>query len=277
MININLIMPTLGRSKEVFEYINSLRNSSEIELYKINLYIMDQNNNDLLSILEDYAFDKVNEEVIKSKIRGLSLNRNIGLHNTISGLCAFPDDDCLYYENTLRQVTKFFKENIDVDIVLGRIFDRNTQKNIIKNWPDKEVIVNKFNFYHLSSSITIFLRDKPNILFDDRLGAGAEFGSCEDPDFLYRLLQQGKKIVYTPSIDVWHPTPDESTISLDKVNSYASGFGAFIRKDFALVKLYLLLGCVAKKCFQCLFMNKSFKKGYFKAFFTGLYKGITQF
>lgn len=268
-------MPTLGRSKEVYEYIESLEKSFKFN-DKVKLYIIDQNI-DLLNELYHYQFGNFLGYVSKSKNKGLSVNRNIGIQRVDSGVCAFPDDDCLYYEDTINQVTTFFAENIDVDVVIGRIFDQSTQKNIIRNWPDVEVIVNKFNFYQLSSSITIFLRDKPDLFFDERLGAGAAFGSCEDPDFLYRLLQQGKKIVYTPSIEVWHPTPDESAISLDKVNSYASGFGAFIRKDFDSIKLYLLFGCIAKKSFQFIFFNNNFKKGYFSAFFSGLFKGIVKF
>lgn len=270
-------MPTLGRTEEVFEYIKSVEKSSELVDYSLSLYIIDQNNGLLLNELDDYQFHNITGHVSKNKVKGLSANRNRGLYFIDSGICAFPDDDCLYYEDTVECVVNYFEQNLDVDVVIGRIFDREKKENIIKNWPNEEVVVNMANFYQLSSSITIFLREKPDILFDERLGAGAKFGSCEDPDFLYRLLKNGMKIVYTPTIEVWHPAPDESSISLDKVKSYSSGFGAFIRKDLDFIKSYLLLGCLAKKGFQFLFMNNKFRKGYFKAFFSGLFRGLTQF
>ena len=273
----NLIMPTVNRKKEVFDFIESLTQQLGLDAHKLNLYIMDQNEEKILSDIETISNDNINIIYTKSADKGLSLNRNYGLDKINRGIVSFPDDDCVYFDNTLKSVIDFFDANTTVDIVIGRIFDRRHNKNIIKNWPAQDVVVNKFNFYQLSSSITIFCRDKPSIQFDSRLGAGSKFGSCEDPDFLYRLLKMGKKIVYTPSIEVWHPEPDVTNISLQKVQAYACGFGAFVNKEFDLIKMYLLFGCVAKKIYQYLIWNKNYKKGYFKAFFKGLYYGLLNF
>lgn len=279
-MHISLIVPTLGRLNEFDDFLTSIiRNDSEsIKNKLLEVIVVDQNEDGFgLRDIATKHSDVLNVNYIPSSKKGLSHNRNVGLELVNMGVVAFPDDDCTYYSDTVTKVESFFIKNPKVDVVIGRIFDRSTQKNIIRNWPEKNVIVNRFNFYQLSSSITIFLREKEELYFDENLGAGAAFGSCEDPDFLYRLLKQGKTILYTPSIEVWHPTPDESTISLDKVSSYSRGFGAFVRKDFDLVKLYLFLGCLTKKSFQFMFFNKKFKKGYFKAFFTGLFKGIVKF
>jgi len=271
----SLVIATLGIKDELEQLLTSFSNQS-YNISDIEVIIVDQNEKNFLnSTLK--KFKNLNVIYIHSDIKGLSFNRNIGLKKATGDIICFPDDDCLYYIDTLSSVVKFFEANQSCDVALGRIYDRVDNINIIKTWPVQEKSIFTFNVYFMSSSITIFIRASVLISFDETLGVGARFGSCEDPDLLYRLLTQGKRIVYTPSIDVWHPTPDESNISLFKVSSYASGFGAFIRKDFDFVKLYLLLGCIIKKCLQFLFMNKKFKKGYFKAFFTGLYKGITQF
>lgn len=279
-MRISLIVPTLGRLNEFDKFLLSIiQNESELIKNKLlEVLVVDQNDDGFgLRHLTTKHSDVLNVNYVTSSRKGLSYNRNVGLSLVSLGIVAFPDDDCTYYSDTISQVESFFLNNPKVDVVIGRIFDRSTQQNIIRRWPEEEVIVTKFNFYQVSSSITIFLREKPDLIFDENLGAGAAFGSCEDPDFLYRLLKQGKSIVYTPNIEVWHPTPDESTISLEKVNAYSSGFGAFVRKEFDLVKLYLLLGCLVKKSFQFIFFNKNFKKGYFKAFFTGLFKGVVKF
>lgn len=272
---INLIMPTVGRTSEVLEYIDSLECSSR-DLQGVHLFIYNQNDS-LCKDLKNYNFKNFNGVIAHSKRKGLSINRNIGLQAAEKGVFGFPDDDCLYYPETLTQVLKFFHENNDVDVVIGRIFDRTSNKNIIKDWPAKEKKLTKFNFYQLASSVTIFLREKPSSLFDERLGAGTNYGSCEDPDFLYCLLKQEKNIIYTPTIEVWHPETDYRSISRDKVYSYARGFGAFIKKDFDYIKLYLLLGCILKKVFQFMFYRKRFIKGYFLTFFYGLFSGIKEF
>jgi hypothetical protein len=270
-------MPTVNRKKEVFDFIESLAQQWGLNALKLNLYIIDQNKEEILCDLDTISHDNIKIIYTKSADKGLSLNRNYGLDKINRGIVSFPDDDCVYFEDTLKSVIDYFDANPTVDIVIGRIFDRRLNKNIIKNWPEHDVVVNKFNFYQLSSSITIFCRDKPSIQFDSRLGAGSKFGSCEDPDFLYRLLKLEKKVVYTPSIDVWHPEPDVTHISLQKVQAYACGFGAFVNKEFDLIKMYLLLACVAKKSYQYLFLKKNYSKGYFKAFFKGLYYGLINF
>lgn len=275
MTRVNLIMPTIGRFNEVYECIESIECFSN-KSYSTYLQVLDQNNG-LLRTLKSYKNDCFYCSVIRSKKRGLSINRNIGIKNIKSGIVAFPDDDCIYYKDTISNVIKYFEDNPLVDVVLGRIYERRTKKNIIKNWPDHAVKINKLNFYKFSSSITIFLRCKPEILFDERLGAGSAYGSCEDPDFLYRLLKKGKRIAYSPTIDIWHPFPNQSTISLKKVFLYARGLGGFIRKDFDLIKFYLLTGCLVKKSAEFIFKHGHFQKGYFRAFFSGLFNGILKF
>ncbi|ENK3380148.1 glycosyltransferase family A protein [Escherichia albertii] len=268
-----LLMPTIGRTVEIENFILSVGKRAS----SVQLLIADQNAPGFIETQKLYeCSENIDLHYFHSEQKGLSSNRNLLLSKLDSqeGIIAFPDDDCLYYEDTLDLVISFFEDNPDVDVLLGCIYDRSCDKYLFKKWPRKRLIVNYLNVYFMSSSITIFVR-KPNLhKFDPVLGAGAEYGACEDPDYLYGLLKKGYKIVYDPSIQVWHPAPDYHKISLDKVYSYAKGFGYFVRKDIDAFKILLLVLLISKKLFQLVFKSKNFPVKYFKMYFSGLIHGF---
>lgn len=84
----------------------------------------------------------------------------------------------------------------------------------------KELDVNRFNSYFINSSITMFIKKEFILNFDENLGVGAKFGSCEDADLIYRILENKAKGFYTPKIELWHPEPNYQEISLEKVKNY---------------------------------------------------------
>jgi len=136
--------------------------------------------------------------------------------------------------------------------------------------------VNRFNSYFINSSITIFIKKEFILNFDENLGVGAKFGSCEDADLIYRILKNKAKGIYTPKIELWHPETNYQEIPLEKVKNYASGFGYFVRKNTDAIKVLLLVLLIGKKTIQFMMniFTKRFQKGYFKTFFNGLITGI---
>ena len=127
----------------------------------------------------------------------------------------------------------------------------------------------------MCSSITIFVK-RNKFMFNENLGSGSKYGSCEDVDYIYNLLLSGKRIFYNPEIKVWHPEINNKNISLIRVESYAAGLGYFISYKKSLIKFGLLLGCVFIKLFQFIFKNNDYNKGYFYNYFTGFIRGLVR-
>lgn len=276
-IEISLLMATYGRCAEVLDFCESL-NSQNFDMNEVELIIIDQNDD---CILEDalrianYKFELIYR---KESIKSLSRARNIALEISRGKIIGYPDDDCIYYSNTLYEIVSYFEHNSSHKTVMGRIYDRDLEEDIIKKWPKTNKRVNLYNYYNFANSITLFHIRLPGVIFDERMGAGRYFGSAEDVDFLYRLLESRIKVDYIASIEVWHPKFKFEEISLSKVRSYARGLGFFIRKQhlFMMPKYIHLIILICYKFYQLLTSSLTikFRKGYFLEYFIGVYEGF---
>lgn len=269
----SLVIATIGRQQELKDLLSSLL-TQRYDLKKIEIIIVDQNE---VGYLDDFItdFSNLNIVSISSDKRGLSYNRNIGIQKVTGDVICFPDDDCKFYMDTFVEVVRRLEDD-KTDFCIGRIYDRNTNTDILKKWPTKQFYVTRLNAYFITSSITMFIKKKSIENFDVKLGSGSVYGSCEDADLIYRIIKKGCLGVYSPNIQLWHPEPNYNVISLQKVRNYSSGFGYFVRKETDVVKIVLLLLLIIKKATQMLsnLFNNRFKRKYFYNFSVGLLSGL---
>ena len=239
MIAISLIVTTLGRCDELERLLSSLTQQT-VDPSRFEVIVVDQNDSiDLTPMISRYT-SILTLRHVKSSIRGLSLNRNIGLHLAQGKIVAFPDDDCTYYPDTLETVLRCFQGNENISLFAGAIYDRSTDTCVIRRWPRTPCFLTRWNFFLLTSSISIFSK-RTDLRFDERLGVGARFGSNEDTDYVLRALSSGGIVRYEPSIEVWHPAQPMMLIPTDKIYTYGLGFGALVAKDFSLALAILFL------------------------------------
>lgn len=276
-ITVSLILATQGRLSEVIDFCESL-NSQNYELDKVELIVVDQNETFYLRNFFLGFTPKYKILYIRSPVKGLSFSRNLGIELARGRIIGYPDDDCTYYPDTLKEVIRCFGENSQKKIIFGRIFDRGLGRNVIRAWPVVTRRVGFANYFRYSNSVTMFHSQDPLLRFDNEMGAGQYFGSCEDVDFLYRWLENNQNVEYYPSIDVWHPDFDPENVTLDKVRSYARGFGFFMQKKHSVrwPKYLHFILLIFYKTFQMQrsIFRKTFKKGYFSAYFYGIFEGI---
>ncbi|MES2590484.1 MAG: glycosyltransferase family 2 protein [Bacteroidota bacterium] len=243
---ISLIIPTYGRTKELEELLESLNNQT----YKtFEVLIVDQN--DLISI--DEIVNKYESSLIikhiKSSKKGIAISKNIGIVNSKGGLITFPDDDCKYYPDTLQNAFDYFQKNTTVDIFYGRIYDMVQKVNIIRNWSDKDIKLNRFNFHNNYSAITCFSKNK-DLFFDENFGVGSKYGCGEEFDYIMIALNSGMHVMYTPQISIWHPRLDVNVMSKEKVFYYAKGYGAVFRKNLNFVYALLFISSLSYQLAQ---------------------------
>ena len=137
-----------------------------------------------------------------------------------------------------------------MDIFLGRIFDRELNRNVMRPWPDEKKSIDINNVYLFASSIVMFVKKVDGMHFDAQLGVGARFGGYEDVEFVLRSIKAGRTVAYRPAVQVMHPELNRHVMSRSKVFSYGLGFGAMCRKHASIPVAYLFFKSIGFHLYQ---------------------------
>lgn len=235
-MKISLVCATYGRKDELREFLESL---CEQKYKDFEVIVVDQNPPGFLEHVYAAFQNHLNLKVVRSE-RGLSKARNVGLNYANGEVVGFPDDDCRYYPDTLEQVALTFCKTHAV-CILGKIYDREHARNVMRNWPSTGKSLGRFGAYLYGSSICLFARrlsDSEFARMDEKFGVGAQYGCSEDVDYVIRLLPHGA-LVYVPDVQIWHPELNMKVMSAEKLISYSYGAGALYKKH----RLFLIFFC----------------------------------
>lgn len=181
----------------------------------------------------------------------LSIARNIALsHANLQGfdVVAFPDDDCWYSEDLIRDVFAYFSDNAFCNILCTNVMDPSNNKTYGGRPIGITVPIDSKNVFSYPISVGIFIRIRErlikHIFFDETLGAGTDIGSGEETDLIYRLIKNNEKCIYVGNIFVYHPVVDSNyrLEDISKCYKYGVGFGYLTRRmvtnDDYIVLLY---------------------------------------
>ncbi|PKM76775.1 MAG: glycosyltransferase family 2 protein [Firmicutes bacterium HGW-Firmicutes-15] len=229
----SLVLATVNRTDELRTFLFHLNQQSYRDF---QLIVVDQNNDDsLLPILAPY-FDSFPLIHIKSKKRGASRARNLGLKHASGEIIGFPDDDCWYPTDLLKNVLDFFNRCPEWDGFIGRTvgIEGNT---VMLRFDNRAGAVTKYNAWRRGVTSTMFFKSHIMMAsggFDEQLGVGADspWGSGEETDYLIRLLNDGCRIFYDPTLILYHPNPLKYAQEklLVRAYSYGCGMGKVLRK-----------------------------------------------
>jgi glycosyltransferase involved in cell wall biosynthesis len=225
-------MATYGRYDDVARFLLEIQKQ---EYKNFEIIIIDQNDRiDLSPLIDNYRQEY---EIIycKNQVKGLSINRNIGLELASGDIICFPDDGCYYTKDTLKDVCDIFVNNPGVDFITVSLQDFS--KNIYQNNLQKKKKINSINFFEYSISPSIFLRKEniQNFKFDVDFGIGSFYGSGEDSDLIMYLLSRSCKGVYLPCLYIHHPAK-KNIPDVNRLSKYAFGFGAIMKKGAMIYK-----------------------------------------
>ena len=128
MIKISIIVPIYNIEEYISECIDSILKQS----YKnIEVILIDDGSTDNSGKLcDNYCELDKRIKVIHCKNGGLSAARNIGIKICTGDYIIFLDGDDFLVENCIEDICKKINENINVDIICGKI---------IKYYPDKQI------------------------------------------------------------------------------------------------------------------------------------------
>jgi GT2 family glycosyltransferase len=149
---------------------------------------------------------------IRSATKGLGRARNIGLHHAQSEIVAFTDDDCTVPLNWLQVMEEVFERNPRVSVAFCNVevAPHNNTTGFIPGYVRSEsklvcTFWDKCRSRGIGAGMAV---RKPQILaiggFDEELGAGGLFPSCEDGDIALRALSRSQWVYETHEVAVIH-------------------------------------------------------------------------
>lgn len=220
----SLITATLGRRDEVKRLLESLCNQ---DFKDFEFILVDQNTDGRLDDVVAQFADKMNLIHIKSEIKGLSYNRNLGLEIAKGEIVAFPDDDSFYASDVLLKMDRSFREYPSEKLRLLKIEDPVTHKIWLEGKPGP---VRRPELMRYANSINIFLVRRNGMRFDSRLGVGADFGSGEESDFLWEEMRKDDCGRFVDAM-VYHLECSVNYRDNARLYSYGLGWGAIFKKE----------------------------------------------
>ncbi len=238
-VRFSLVLATVQRVAELERMIASLA----AQTYKsFELILVDQNTDDrLLPVVERWQ-----NHLLLIHLRtgpGLSRARNLGLGIARGELVGFPDDDCWYREDCLKQINEWFDQNPDYSL-LSTCSRDETGSEVASRWPRHSCVVDRRSALKTCTTFCLFMR-RQNAMnvggFDEEMGPGAQtpFQAAEDHDVALRVIAREGYGWFEKSIVVHHPRKDAASAPPQRAFHYGVGFGHLLRKHRYGVRVWL--------------------------------------
>ena len=241
--DLSLVVCTYGRTKQLSELIDSIKRQS---ILPKEIIIVDQNPPGFLdTLIKDCAGDLniVHENVA---FTGASKARNYGASMAKGELIAFPDDDCIYRENTIKNVVRGFERKDELGVLIAG--KDETVYTIDRNKSPRKNAVTEIHtvlglFKAKAETSNIFTRRKElsklDYIFDGNIGPGksTKWASNEETDLLLRLLRSNILIAKDENVRIIHHSSQGSLI---KTLQYGMGRYELIRRNNLGMHIYFI-------------------------------------
>jgi glycosyltransferase involved in cell wall biosynthesis len=234
---VSVVVATRDRPKALDQCLGALQ-ASEHDSFEV--IVVDQSADDasarLVTALGDARVRYLPQETV-----GASKARNAGIAAARGAVIAFTDDDCTVPSEWLRQVEAACTGPGSPGVVLGalRAALADSYERFTPSWAPRRVRRLRWSWqsaFH-GEGATANMAVRREVCerlggFDEFLGAGAPFRSCEDNDFCERALRAGFTLLHDPRIEVLHwgarSRVDGAADGLRY--DYSRGYGAMLAK-----------------------------------------------
>lgn len=209
---ISVIICTKDRPHSIKNCLDSLLNST-FKPFEIILVDQSTKNDTRKMALQ---IKNLNIRYIKARARGLGYARNVGIAAATAPILAFTDDDCIVQKDWLACIFTSFSENSEIDGVFGKTKPYQSHLHVGNICPctftsvnDKEHVIQKPGKHWEHIGFGNNMAFKKSLFtkvggFNVYMGAGSIGKSAEDAEFSLRVLVAGKKLFYSPHMQIAH-------------------------------------------------------------------------
>jgi glycosyltransferase involved in cell wall biosynthesis len=224
---------------------------------------------------------------VRMQTRGVTSGRNHGMELSESEIIAFTDDDCRVRPDWVRRIIDVFVADRDVAVVCGRVCVPEEIQHLgyaegfqphVREWQGRYPPLGRD--WGITANLSLRRSVLPRVgAFDPMLGAGAPLRSGGEPDFLFRALRAGFKVVNAEEVVVDHlgiRKHGEEVRNL--ILGYGAGTAAALFKHVrlwdpagTLVYLRFLASAVFQVPANVLLRRRPTGAGYLMAFLSGTF------
>jgi glycosyltransferase involved in cell wall biosynthesis len=205
--SLSVVIPTRNRAEHAAACVVSVLGNSGFD----EVVVVDQSDDRSTELaLAKLADPRVVH--VGTPSRGVSNGRNLGVERTRGDIIAFTDDDCRPASDWVANIRHIFASDADTVVVCGRVAVANEVRNLgyTESFePHEREWRNRLPPFGRDWGITANLAVRREAFervgrFDPLLGAGAPLRAGEEPDFLFRVLTAGYKVVNAREVSVDH-------------------------------------------------------------------------
>lgn len=252
-LSLSVVVPTRGRPHHIVACVQSILANEEVS----ELLVVDQSDDHsteekLVAAIVDPRF-----VYVRTDTRGVTNGRNVGIEHSKGAVICCVDDDCRAQPEWAARLLAILQADPDVAVVCGEVVipqDLQSQgfaatfyaservwhvegggakglRGVLVRMPDGGYGPGLEN-WGITANMAIRRSTHDRVgLFDTFLGAGGPLKSGGEPDFLFRVLRAGMKVVNAQEVEIEHlgvrkPVPDWAQLS----RRYAYGIGAAYMK-----------------------------------------------
>ena len=237
---LGLAIPTYGRTSELNQLLESIWNQPNIPE---KILIVDQNEVGFLDQVIIRWSSKLPIEHHRVRFKSASKARNHGANLLQTDIIAFPDDDCIFVNDTVGKIKNAFHINPLADIIIGKKRISSSSHPGKDDRAHTKTIKNILDLFNAKAETSnIFCKrsslSRTPMIFDEKIGPGDHtIISNEETDFLIRMLRNNAKLITYPGIQIEHHS---SQVSFLRSLKYGEGRFELIRRQQLGIFYYLL-------------------------------------
>jgi glycosyltransferase involved in cell wall biosynthesis len=281
LTRVSIVIPTRNRAAEAADCVRSILSSEGFA----EVIVVDQSD-DRSTELAMAALQEPRLRYIHSTLRGATNGRNAGIEASSGEIIAFTDDDCRVAPDWAGSIARIFSSDPEAAVVCGRVTVPEELSKLgyaVSFEPEVREWQGRYPPPGHDWGITANFAVRREVFtrvghFDGLLGPGAPLVCGEEPDFLFRVLKAGLKVVNAHEVLVGHlgvRTHGPESTRLWRV--YAAGTGAALFKHVRLfdrdaIALFLrhLAGCGRLILTNLVHFHRPVGIGYTLAFLSGV-------
>ena len=230
MLPVSVVIPTRDRPAQLHDAIESMLAG---ECVPAEIVVADQSTGPMRPL--PGAGGEVDVRRVHLATPGLSRGRNAGLAAARHDLIVFADDDVVADPQWLCRMVGALEDSPPRTAISGAVLDDGGGAGFVPSTTrrtEPETFTGRqFGDPLFAGNMAIRRAAFGELgMFDERLGAGAEFPGSEDNDFGFRLLEAGWAIRFVPDAVVRHRGARHGRELLRLDWAYARGQGAFYAK-----------------------------------------------